>query len=89
MGKVFDAWQAAVDLVPEDALVTVKVDKTLLCDIYDVELASVKFSYRRVKQKYSLIFNGESELIDVSTYYSFIAKANAFMKENGKEVPPL
>ena len=83
MGKVFDAWQAAVNDVPETAAIKVNVEKSPNSDIYDIQFNEIKFSYRRVGGKHSIIFNGQSELIGKEVFDGFIAKANTYLSAIG------
>lgn len=84
MGIVLDAWQAAMNAMPEDAKINMQVEKSTNSAIYAVQMNDVSYSFRRVGDKHSIIFNGKSELIDKDVYDGFIGKANTYLAAIGK-----
>lgn len=82
-GAVAQEFKKFVDSWDEDNTIIkcLHHERTKRSVIFDMSADEVKFSFRRVGEKFSLLFNGEHEFIQKETFQFFKNICTQFLKD--------
>ena len=75
--KLVESWDYS------EAIECLSYEKTRRVVVYDMAANGIPFSFRKVGDKYSIIFNGDSEFIQKETFDMFEGICRTFIKMSG------